>query len=128
VFEGHRLPSTESRWDIRWVRGRGKAWFLVYFAWLFWQSVLRLSFMGNSYSDPVVRRQRVPVFEGHRLPSTGSRWDIRWVGCRGKTWFFVCLAWLLWQSVLKLAVRVRVFAVGIFGVRECRCLRGIDCR
>jgi hypothetical protein len=29
------------------------------------------------------------VFEGHRLPSTGSRWDIRWVSGRGKTWFFV---------------------------------------
>jgi hypothetical protein len=29
------------------------------------------------------------VFEGHRLPSTGSRWDIRWVSGRGKSNFFV---------------------------------------
>ena len=33
----------------------------------------------------VVRRQRVPVFEEHRLPLTGSRWDIRWVSGGGKT-------------------------------------------
>jgi hypothetical protein len=51
------------------------------------ESVLRLAVRGNSISGRVVRRQRVPVFEGHRLPSTGSRWDIRWVSGRGKTWF-----------------------------------------
>jgi uncharacterized membrane protein len=34
----------------------------------------------------------------------------------------------LWKSVLRLAVRVIVLAVGIFGVRGCRCLRGIDFR
>jgi hypothetical protein len=36
----------------------------------------------------VVRRQRVPVFERHRLALSGSRWDIRWVSGGGKTWFF----------------------------------------
>jgi hypothetical protein len=41
-----------------------------------WKSVLRLAVRGNSIPGRVVRRQRVPVFEGHRLPSTGSRWDI----------------------------------------------------
>jgi hypothetical protein len=25
VFQGHRLPLTGSRWDIRWVSGRGKS-------------------------------------------------------------------------------------------------------
>jgi hypothetical protein len=105
VFEGHRLPSTASRWDIRWVSGRGKTRIFVYLAWRLWQSVLRLAVRGNSISGRVVRRQRVPVFEGHRLPSTGSRWDIRWVSCRGKTRIFVYLAWRLWKSVLRLAVR-----------------------
>jgi hypothetical protein len=68
------------------------------------------------------------VFEGHRLPSTGSRWDKRWVNSRGKTPIFVYLAWWLRKSVLRLAVRGIVFPVGLFGVRGCRCLRGIDCR
>jgi hypothetical protein len=69
----------------------------VYLAWRLWKRVLRLAVRGNSISGRVVRRQRVPVFEGHRLPSTGSRWDIRWVSGRGKTWFFVYLAWRLWK-------------------------------
>jgi hypothetical protein len=47
--------------------------FFVYLAWRLWKSVLRLAVLGNSISDGVVRRQRVRVFEGHRLPSTGSR-------------------------------------------------------
>jgi hypothetical protein len=103
-FEGHRLPSTGSRWDKRWVNSVGKTPIFVYLAWRLWQSVLRLAVRGNSISGRVVRRQRVPVFEGHRLPSTGSRWDKRWVNSRGKTPIFVYLAWRLRQSVLRLAV------------------------
>jgi hypothetical protein len=87
VFEMHRLPSTGSRWDIRWVSGGRNSNFCV-FSLALWKGVLRLAVRGNSISGRVVRRQRVPVFEGHRLPSTGSRWDIRWVSGRGKTWFF----------------------------------------
>jgi multisubunit Na+/H+ antiporter MnhE subunit len=129
VFDKHRLPSTGSRWDIRWVSGGGKTRFFVYLAWRLWKSVLRLAVRGNSISGRVVRRQRVPVFEGHRLPSTGSRWDIRWVSGGGKTRFFVYLAWRLWKSVLRLAVRgnsisgrvVRRQRVPVFD-------RGIDCR
>jgi hypothetical protein len=37
---------------------------------------LRLVVGGNSISGRVVRRQRMPVFEGHRLPSTASRREI----------------------------------------------------
>jgi hypothetical protein len=59
------------------VSYRGMTCFFVYLAWRLWQSVLRLAARENSISDRVVRRQRVPVFEGHRLPSTASRWDIR---------------------------------------------------
>jgi hypothetical protein len=89
---------------------------------------LRIAVRGNSVSGRVVRRQRVPVFEGHRLPSTGSRWDIRWVSGRGKMPFFVCLVWQFCQSVLRLAVRRN----SIFGrvVRRHRVpvFEGIDCR
>jgi hypothetical protein len=55
------------------VSCRGKTPSFVFLAWRLWQSVLRLAVRGNSISDRVVRRQRVPVFEGHRLPSTASR-------------------------------------------------------
>jgi hypothetical protein len=92
VFEMHRLPSTGSRWDIRWVSGGGKSTF-VYLDWRLWKGVLRLAVKENSICGRVVRRQRVPVFEGHRLPSTGSRWDIRWVSGRGIAWFLLPSAW-----------------------------------
>jgi hypothetical protein len=105
VFEKHRVPSTASRRDIRQVSCRGITCILVYLAWRLWQSVLRLLVRGNSISRRVVRRQRVPVFEKHRLPSTAIRRDIRQVSCRGKTPIFVYLTWRLWQSVLRLAVR-----------------------
>jgi hypothetical protein len=59
------------------VSCRGITCIFVYLAWRLWQSVLRLAVRGNSISGRVVRRQRVPVFEEHRLPSTASRWDIR---------------------------------------------------
>jgi hypothetical protein len=101
--------------------------FFVYLAWRLWKEVLRLAVRGNSISGRVVRRQRVPVFEGHRLPSTGSRWDIRWVSGRGKTWFFVYLAWRIWKWALRLTVRVVVFPVRFFGISGCRRLIGIDC-
>jgi hypothetical protein len=40
---------------------------------------------GNTISGQVFRRQKVPVYQYHRLPLTGSRWDIRWVSGGGKT-------------------------------------------
>jgi hypothetical protein len=104
VFEKHRLPSTAIRRDIRQVSCRGKTPIFVYLAWRLWQSVLRLAVRGNSISGRVVRRQRVRVFEGHRWPSTGSRWYTRWVSCRGNSPIFVYLAWRLRKSVLRLAV------------------------
>jgi hypothetical protein len=79
---------TGSRWDIRWVSGDGKTRYFVYLAWRLWKSVLRLAVRGNSISGRVVRRQRVSVFDKHRLPWIGSRWDIRWVSGGGKTRFF----------------------------------------
>jgi hypothetical protein len=49
----------------------------VHSKWRLWQSVLWLAVRGISNYGRVVRRQKVPVFEENRLPSTGSRWDIR---------------------------------------------------
>jgi hypothetical protein len=113
VFEGHRLMSIESRWDIRYVSCRGKTPIFVYLAWRLRKSVLMIAVRGNSISDRVVRRQMVPVFEGHRLPSTASRWDKRWVSCREKPRIFVYLAWRLWKSVLRLAVRANSISGGV---------------
>jgi hypothetical protein len=45
---------------------------------------------------------------------------------------FLCISCIwrggLWKSVVTLAVTGLLFPVGIFGVRGCRCFRGIDCR
>jgi hypothetical protein len=105
VFEEHRLPSTGSRWAERWVSCRGKTPSFVSLAWRLRKSVLRLAVRGKSLFGRVVRHQRVPVFELHRLPSTGSRWDKRWVSCRENTPIFLSLVWRLRNSVLRLAVR-----------------------
>jgi hypothetical protein len=48
-----------------------------------------LAVTGNTISGRGFRRQRVPVFQRHRLPLIGSRWDIRWmIGRRTKPTFF----------------------------------------
>jgi hypothetical protein len=44
-----------------------------------------LAVTGNIISGRVFRCYRVPVLLRHRLPLTGSRWDIRWVSYGGKT-------------------------------------------
>jgi hypothetical protein len=63
---------------------------------------------GNTISGRVFRRQRVPEFERHRLPLTGSRWDKRWlIGRRTKPTFCVfCCIYRggLWKSVVTLVV------------------------
>jgi hypothetical protein len=112
-FEEHRLPSTASRQDKRQVSCRGITCIFVYLAWRLWKRVLRLAVRGNSSSGRVVRRRRVPVFEKHRLPSTGSRWDMRQVSCCEETPIFVYLAWRLWKNVLTLAVRGNSLSDGV---------------
>jgi hypothetical protein len=72
VFEGHRLPSTASRWDVRWVSGRRNTIYIVYIAWRLRQC-FAVCGKCSSFFGRVVRCQRVPVFEGHRLPSTESQ-------------------------------------------------------
>jgi hypothetical protein len=86
VFQKHRLPLTGSRWDIRWLISRGtKPTFCVFpvFSVAVMESVVTLAVTGNTISGRVSWRQRVTVFQWHRLPLTGSRWDIRWLSSRG---------------------------------------------
>jgi hypothetical protein len=155
VFRRHQLPSTRSRWDIRWVIGRRtKPTFCVFpvfsvaikekscdacgdeeyyfsscfpasegtgvseasvavdrksikkyggcavvernrlsvhflsLAWRLWKSVVTLAVTGDTISGGVFWRRRVPVFQRHRLPLTGSRWKMRWlIGRRTKPTF-----------------------------------------
>jgi hypothetical protein len=90
---GHRLPLTGSRWDIRWLIGRRtKPTFCVFP--VFSVAVMEKCFdaCGDvEYSFTVgFLVSRVPVFQGHRLPLTGSRWDIWWlIGRRTKPTFCV---------------------------------------
>jgi hypothetical protein len=63
---------------------------LLYLAWRLWKSVVTLAVKGNTNSGRSFLFQRVPEFERHRLPLTGSRWDIRWlIGRRTKPTFCV---------------------------------------
>jgi hypothetical protein len=49
-----------------------------------------LAVTDNTISGLLSWRQRVPEIERHRLPLTGSRWDIRWlIGRRTKPIFCV---------------------------------------
>jgi hypothetical protein len=70
VFQRHRLPLTGSRWDIRWLIGRGtkpNSVYFLYLAWRLWKSVVTLAVTGNTFSGQVFRRQRVPVFQSQRM-------------------------------------------------------------
>jgi hypothetical protein len=67
------------------VERRRLSVYFVYLAWRLWKSVVTLAVTGNTISGRVFRRYRVTVFQRHRLPLTGSRWDIRLVSYSGKT-------------------------------------------
>jgi hypothetical protein len=53
------------------------------------KSVLKLAVRGSDISGRFVQRQRVSIFERHRLPSTGSRYDIQWVSGGGETCYLL---------------------------------------
>jgi hypothetical protein len=44
-----------------------------------------LAMTGSKIYGMVFRRNRVAVFQRHRMPFTGSRWDLRLVSNGGKT-------------------------------------------
>jgi hypothetical protein len=88
VVQRYRLLLTRSRRDTRSVSYSGKTPTFCLFP------VLGATVMakccdacgvGNTISGREFRRCRVAVSQRHRLPLTGSRWDIRWVSCMGKT-------------------------------------------
>jgi hypothetical protein len=95
VFQGHPVPLTGSRRDIRLASYSGKtrlSVYFLYFAWRLWKSVVTLAVMGNTnfrsgFSIPVgfFNLYWVSVFKGHRLPLTGNRRDIRLVSYSRKT-------------------------------------------
>jgi hypothetical protein len=57
--------------------------FFLYLAWRLRKTVVTLAVTGNTISDRVLRRKRMPVFEWHRLTLTGCRLDLRWLSGRG---------------------------------------------
>jgi hypothetical protein len=89
VFQLQRLLFNGSRWDTRWVSGRGKTpTFCVspVFTAAVMEKCCDACGDGEYYkSGRVIRSQRVPVFQWHRLLFTRSRWDIWWVSGREKT-------------------------------------------
>jgi hypothetical protein len=96
-FYRHRLLLTGSRCYIQWLIDRQtKPIFCVF-------PVLSVAVMGRCcdacrdweyYFRSIFRPQRLTEFHWHRLPLTGSRWDIRWlIGRRTKPTFcvFCCI-------------------------------------
>jgi hypothetical protein len=77
-FEGHRLTVDRKSMGHKMAdRSSNEADFLcifLYLAWRLWTSVRTVAVKGNTNSGRVHRRQRVPVYKGHRLLLTGSRW------------------------------------------------------
>jgi hypothetical protein len=64
--------------------------YFLYLAWRLWKSVVTLAVKGNTISGRFFGGMRVPEFKRHRLPLTGSRYDIRWlIGRRTKPTFCV---------------------------------------
>jgi hypothetical protein len=66
---------------------------LLYLAWRLWKSVVTLAVYGEYYFRSGFSASEVPEFYRHRLPLTGSRWDIRWlIGRRTKPTFYFVFA------------------------------------
>jgi hypothetical protein len=66
-----------------------------------------LAVAGSTTCGRVLWCHRVPVFEWHRSPLTGSRCEIRWLSGRGKTLTFCVIPVFsrrLWKRVVTLAV------------------------
>jgi hypothetical protein len=67
-----------------------------------------LAVTGNTISDRVVQRKRMPVFEWHRLALTGCRLHLRWLSGRGGRRLYMCFMYLvfrLWKRVVTNALK-----------------------
>jgi hypothetical protein len=80
-----------------------------------------LAVTGNTNFGQGFRRHRVPAFQWHRLPLTGSRWDTQWlIARRTKPTLCVfsvcllCLTWRLWKSVVSPTVTKNSFFGRVF--------------
>jgi hypothetical protein len=130
----HRLPLTGSRWDIRWLIGRRtKPTFCVFpvFSVAVMEKCCDACREGNTISGRVFLHLRVPEFQWHRLPLTGSRWDIRWlIGRRTKPTFcvFPVFSVAVMEKCCDACREGNTISGRFFGVRGCRSLRGIDYR
>jgi hypothetical protein len=101
--------------------------YFLYLAWRLWKSVVTLAVTRNTASGCVIQRHRVPTYQYHRLPLSGSRWDIRWVSGGGKTPTF-CVFPVFSVAVMEKCCDAcgdgeYYFLVGLFGARGGRCLR-----
>jgi hypothetical protein len=65
---------------------------LLYLAWRLWKSVVTLAVKGNTISGRFFLFQRVPEFHRHRLPLTGSRWDISMADRSSNEADFLCIS------------------------------------
>jgi hypothetical protein len=89
VLQRHGLLLTGSRWGTRLLRYSGKTrTFCVFpvFSVTVMEKCCDACGVGNTISGReffVVAEW--PYLRKHRLPLTGSRWDIRWVSCMWKT-------------------------------------------
>jgi hypothetical protein len=90
-----------------------------------------LAVKGNTIDGRIFLFQRVPEFEGHLMPLTGSRWDIRWlIGRRTKPTF--CIIPVFSVAAMEKCCDAcgygEYFFCRVFGAIGCRSLNGIDCR
>jgi multisubunit Na+/H+ antiporter MnhE subunit len=128
LFWRQRVPEFQGI-DCRWpeVDGTYDGWsvversrlsvYFLYLAWRLWKSVVTLAVKGNTISGRFFLFQRVPEFEGHRLPLTGSRWTYDgWsvVERSRLSVYLLYLAWRLWKSVVTLVFTVNTISGRLF--------------
>jgi hypothetical protein len=122
--------------DIRWLIGRRTKPTFCVFA-VFSVAVMEKCCDARREGEYYFRSgfsavMRLPVFQWHRLPLTGSRWDIRVADRSSNEADFLCillyLAWRLWKSVVTLVVMKgnTISGQASLIVRGCRRLSGID--
>jgi hypothetical protein len=82
----HRLPLTGSRWDIRWLSGRGRTPTLCLFR-VFSVAVMEKCCDARGDGEYYLLSGCLASYNANtlRLVLIGSRWDIRWLSGRGET-------------------------------------------
>jgi hypothetical protein len=135
VLQRHRMPLTGSRWDIRWLIGRGTTPTFCVFPVF---SVAVMEKCCDACGDgEYYFRSGFSASEGAGVSEASIAVDRKSMGhtVADRSWNeadFLCIFCILrerlWKSVVTLAVTENTISGRIFGVRGCRCFRGIDCR